>query len=168
MTQIAIEKITGNKPVLCPTIDELEHLRDQIQENALRYYQARHGQCECSIQDWLRAERGLVIVPQSELIENDDEFQLRVNLAGFDADDVAVTALPNSLIVKASSGEKRGVSEGEIQFSEFEDKTTFRRFDFSTTVNVDKVMANLEKGILRVTAPKATQKAAPRTKALAA
>jgi HSP20 family molecular chaperone IbpA len=46
-----------------------------------------------------------------------------------------------------------------VRFCEFGQKTLFQRFDLPDTINIDKVTANLEKGILHVTALKAAKDA---------
>jgi HSP20 family molecular chaperone IbpA len=48
-----------------------------------------------------------------------------------------------------------------VYFCEFGQKTLFRRFDLPEGINTDKVTANLDKGILQLTATKARQKALP-------
>jgi len=81
-------------------------------------------------------------------------------LPGLEPDDVHVTALPHTLIVKASSAHRHDNDEGDVRFCEFDQKTLFRRFDLPEPINVDNVTAKLEKGMLRLTALKSRQEAA--------
>jgi len=55
-----------------------------------------------------------------------------------------------------------------VQYCEFGQKTLFRRFDLPAPINVDKVTADLNKGVLHLTAAKAKQEAAPKVKSIAA
>jgi hypothetical protein len=89
------------------------------------------------------------------LIENKDEFRARVALPGFDVKDLAVTATPNALIVRAEASHTHEGKQGEVRFCEFSGKQMFRRLDLPSEIDVDKVTASLDKGILEITAPKA-------------
>ncbi|MGA2717262.1 MAG: Hsp20/alpha crystallin family protein [Bryobacteraceae bacterium] len=107
--------------------------------------------------DWLNAERDLIQIAESELIETDGKIEVRVATPGFDPGDVHVTALPDALIVKASSTHNHDKTEGNVHFCEFGKKTLFRRFDLPASIDVDKVSATLDKGVLRLTAVKEKQ-----------
>ena len=71
-------------------------------------------------------------------------------------------ALPDSLIVKASSEHTHDKNEGNVRFCEFGQKTLFRRFDLPEPISLDKVTAYLNKGVLHLTAAKLKEEAAPR------
>lgn len=53
-----------------------------------------------------------------------------------------------------------------VYWCEFGGKSLYRRFELPNAINVDKVTANLNDGILRITAPKA-QSASSAAKATA-
>ena len=108
--------------------------------------------------DWLNAERDLFRIPEAELIEREGKFEVRVSAPGFNPGDVQITVLPDALIVKASSTHTHDESEGNVQFCEFGQKTLFRRFNLAEPIDLDKVTADLDKGVLHLTAPKAKQK----------
>ena len=76
--------------------------------------------------------------------------------------------VPDALIVSTSSSHTHEKNEGNVRFCEFGQKTLFRRFDLPQPINLDKVTADLNKGVLDLTAPKAKQEAAPKPKAVAA
>jgi HSP20 family protein len=92
------------------------------------------------------------------LIENKDDFRARVALPGFEAKDLEVDAAPNALVVRAESTHTHEGKEGDVRFCEFSGKKMFRRLDLPADIDVDKVTASLDKGILEVTAPKAMAK----------
>jgi HSP20 family protein len=97
-------------------------------------------------------------------VEKDTAFELRVAVPGFGEKDLKVTALPDSLVVSAESTHHHEKNEGDVYFCDFSEKQLFRRFDLPKAINVDKVTAHVDKGILRVTAAKAeAPKAQPAT-----
>ena len=100
----------------------------------------------------------MVWSPASELVEDEKEFQARIALPGFDAKDIEVSALPDALVIRADATHNHEGENGNVRFCEFSEKQLFRRIDLPSSVDVDKVTASLDKGILQVTAPKAATK----------
>jgi HSP20 family molecular chaperone IbpA len=154
MPQVAIEKVDEKKAAGSSVFNEMKTLSDRIRQRAFELFERRGAGDGSAVDDWLLAERDLFRLPESELIERDGKFEARVSAPGIDADDVTVTALPNALIVKGSSTHKHERTDGDIRFCEFDQRTIFRRFDLPEPINVDKVTANLDKGVLQLIALK--------------
>ncbi len=168
MTQVAVEKVNGNKAGAASIFDEMKALEEQIRRRAFEIFEQRSAGAGFETEDWLNAERDLLRTPESELVEQDGRFEIQVSTPGFHAADVHVTALPDALIVKARSTHKHDESKGAVRFSEFGGKTLFRRFDLPEPIDVDKVTANLDRGVLHLTALKAKQEVTPKMNAAAA
>jgi HSP20 family molecular chaperone IbpA len=66
--------------------------------------------------------------------------------------------MPDALVVQAGGTHTHEGKSGNVRFCEFSEKELFRRLDLPAPIDVDKVSASLDKGILQVTAPKATPK----------
>ena len=141
-------------PTLC---EEMKALADTIQERAFSLFQSRGGGNGSDVDDWLRAERDVIWSPAVELTENDRDFRARIALPGFDEKDLKVTAAPETLIVEAEKTHTHDGRKGGVLLCEFSDKRLFRRLELPTPINVDKVTATLDRGILLVNAPKAAQ-----------
>ena len=155
MSHVAVEKV-GTKSVTEPSVfDDLRVLSERIRQRAFEIFEHRRPNDGTAVSDWLNAERDLLRIPDSELIEKDGRYEIQVSAPGFEAADMQVTALPDALIVKAASTQEHNHREGEVRFCEFGEKTLFRRFDLPEEIEVEHVKANLAKGILSVTAPKA-------------
>ncbi len=154
MPQIAIEKIDEKRAAGSSVFNEMKTLSDCIRQRAFELFEQRGAMDGSAVDDWLHAERDLFRLPESELIERDGKFEARVTAAGIDADDIKVTALPDALIVKGSSNHKHERADGDVRFCEFDQRTLFRRFDLPEPINVDRVTANLDKGVLQLTALK--------------
>jgi len=154
MPQVAIEKVDEKRAAGSSVFNEMKTLSDCIRQRAFELFERRGARHGSAVDDWLLAERDLFRLPESELIERDGKYEARVSAPGIDADDVRVTALPDALIVKGSSTHKHERTDGDIRFSEFDQRTMFRRFDLPEPINVDKVTANLDKGVLQLTALK--------------
>jgi HSP20 family molecular chaperone IbpA len=154
MSQVAIEKLDEKRAAGSSVFNEMKALSERIRQRAFELFERRGAGDGLAVDDWLCAERDLFRLPESELIEKDGKFEARVSTPGIDPEDVKVTALPDALIVRGSSTHKNERTDGDIRFSEFDQRTLFRRFDLSEPINVDKVTANLDRGVLQLTALK--------------
>jgi HSP20 family molecular chaperone IbpA len=66
--------------------------------------------------------------------------------------------MPDALVIQADATHTHEGKSGDVCFCEFSEKKLFRRLQLPASVDVDKVTASVDKGILEVTAPKATTK----------
>jgi HSP20 family protein len=158
MAQIAIHKCKNLETMPQRVLEQARTITDAIRQRAFDLFQGRSGANGSDVDDWLQAERDVAWPPASELIDDAKEFRARIALPGFDAKDIEVTALPNALVVQADATHTRKAKSGNVRFCEFSEKQLFRRLDLPAAVDVDKVTASVDKGILLVTAPKATTK----------
>jgi len=167
MSQVAIDKI-DEKKTDASFFDEMKALAERIRQRAYDMFERRGCRHGFAMDDWLDAERDLLLIPESELVESDGKFEVRVSAPGFEPAEVKVTALPDALIVQGSATRTQDENEGSVRFSEFGQKTLFRRFDLPEPINLDKVTANLDRGVLHVTALKAKQEVGKKQQAVAA
>ena len=152
MTTIAVEKVKGNGQSPPPG-NKLETLADRVRNRAYEIFQ-NHGNGGREFDDWIEAERDLFFAPESELVEKDGKYEIRVAAPGFRPAETNVTALPDAVIVSAESSHKHEGNNEDVHFCEFGTKTLFRRLDLPSPINLDKVTASLDDGILRITAQK--------------
>jgi HSP20 family molecular chaperone IbpA len=168
MSHVGIEKANENKGVTASVFDEIKALSDRIRERAFELFERRGAGEGSALNDWVNAEHDLLYSCESEVVEQAGKFEVRMNAPGFDPAELKVTVLPDSLIVRAMSSHTHDSDKGEVRLCEFGQKTLFRRFDLPEPINVDKVTANLEKGVLHLTALKAKHDAAMKPHAAAA
>jgi HSP20 family protein len=157
MSNVAVEKCPDSGALPETLWQRMNAIADEIRQRAFGLFERRGQTIGSDLDDWLQAEREVVWSPASELVENKDDFRARVALPGFDAKDLEVTATPSGLIVRAESNHTHGGKEGSVCFCEFSGKALFRRLDLPSEIDVNKVTASLDKGILEIDAPKATQ-----------
>jgi len=168
MSHIAIDKVDEKKLGTASIFQEIEALYGRIRHRAFEIFEGHKGGEGFATEDWLNAERDLLCTCESELVEQDGKFEVQMNAPGFEPGEIKVTALPDALIVSASSSHTHENKEGSVRFCEFGQKTLFRRFDLPESINLDKVAADLNKGVLHLTASKAKQEAATKPRAIAA
>lgn len=155
MAQVAVQTLGSNEVDSRSIIEAMDALMERIRLRAYELFQSRGAGDGSALDDWLKAEDSLLLTPESDLVESDDKFELQIAAPGFDANDIEVSALPDALIVSAENTHNHEKTEGNVRFCEFGEKSLFRRFDLPAPIDTNKVTASLQKGILKVTAPKA-------------
>jgi HSP20 family protein len=157
MSQVAINKWKNPETTPRTFLEHLETITDSIRERAFNIFQNNGGNGS-EVDDWLQAERDVVWSPTSELVDDKKEFRARIALPGFDAKDIRVSAMPDALVIQADATHAHEGKSGNVRFCEFSEKNLFRRLPLPAPIDVDKVTASVDKGILAVTAPKAAPK----------
>lgn len=157
MSQVAINKWKNPETTPRTFLEHLETITDSIRKRAFNIFQNDGGNGS-EMDDWLQAERDVVWSPTAELVDDKKEFRARIALPGFDAKDIQVSAMPDALVIQADTTHAHEEKNGNVRFCEFSEKNLFRRLPLPASIDVDKVTASVDKGILEVTAPKATTK----------
>ena len=157
MSKVNIDKVTSPDERNLPVFDEFREVTDRIRKRAFSLFSRRGYSVGSDLDDWLAAERE-ICWPAAEFVEEEDEFDMKVALAGFEPEDITVTATPNEMIVKASHTDERKKDEDrdgtKVRWSEFQSNEVYRHFAMPANIDVDKVQAKFDKGMLKIEAPK--------------
>lgn len=91
-----------------------------------------------------------------DVMENDDEFVVKANVAGIDPDDLEITYTDNNLSIKGEVRDEREEEgeEGRYHLRERSYGTFSRTISMPGTVDVDNIKAETENGILKIHLPK--------------
>ena len=141
MTSIAISRCANANTILT-ALQQALAVTEAIRDRAFELFEARNGSHGSDLSDWLQAERELVLSPTAELVDAGKQFKSTIALPGFDAKEIQITATPDVLVVQANSDHAR----------------VYRRIDLPSAINVDKVTASIDGGILHLNAPKVVMK----------
>jgi HSP20 family protein len=161
MPKLNVQKVPRAEDRKLPIFDELDELADRIRVRAFSLSQGRGFHEGHDLDDWLAAEREFCW-PAAELVEEDDEFEIKVALAGFEPEDISITATPNELIIKASHKDEQEAEsddDGKVHWSEFRSNDVYRRIALPAEIDVKKVDAELSHGMLEIEAKKARKTA---------
>jgi len=154
MNRLLIRRLDPAEPDALSLFETMDGLFDSIRKRAFSLFQERGGGVGGDLQDWLQAEREFLWVPPAELIEEENQFRIRLVIPGLEPNEVEVTALPESIVVHAKASSKEQKDTKAVRLREFAEKELCRRFEFQEPINPDLVQASLEKGILEITAVK--------------
>jgi HSP20 family protein len=127
---------------------------DKIRKRAFEFFERRGGAPGFDVEDWVRAEHDLFWVPKVELLETEAELKIKVGVPGFEAKDLNITAQPTGILIQGNAEKREEKTEKGVSYSEFGTKSLYRRFALATPIEIDAVTANVENGMLTVSAPK--------------
>jgi HSP20 family protein len=155
MSQLNVQKVRTTNDRTLPIFAEFDQLAERIRMQAFNLFAHRGARDGHALDDWLTAERE-VCWPAAELAEREGEFVLNVALAGFEAGDITLTATPREIIVKAAHEHEQGSRKDEpkLRWTEFRSSNVFRRVELPAPVEVEKISASFENGLLKILAPK--------------
>jgi len=167
MSKVGVQRIHSNETQSSPIAGQMKSLAERIRERAYQLFERRGRNDGSALNDWLEAEDDLLMIPKSDLVESDRKFEMQVAVPGFDANDIEVDVLPDAVIVRAENSHKHEGEDDKVQFCEFSEKALFRRFELPAALDVDQVTADLDKGVLTISAPK-SQETSPKASISAA
>ncbi len=154
MSQVMVRKFRDGGQQL-PLLQETLHLLDGVRNRAYELFQRRGSAPGNDMGDWLQAEQEIFQVPRMELAETDGEFQLQLAVPGFEAKDIRVAALPDAVLVEGETAHRHSGKQGHVRVCEFGERKVFRQIPLPGRVDVDRVSATLDKGVLEIHAGKA-------------
>jgi len=157
MSDVQVNKIQPEGENLLLLTHQVDALYDEIRRRAFRLFESRGGLHGHDREDWLAAEGSLIFAPPAELVEEDDQFSIRMAVPGYEAGQVRVSVLPDTIIVDGESSSVSQQEDRKVLFSEFSDRRLLRRVDLPQEVRGYTAKATLKDGILRVAVRKAAQ-----------
>lgn len=153
MSKVRVQTLSSDQVRNLPIFIELAEIAERIKDRAYKLFEERGFIEGHDIEDWLRAEQQ-VCWPPAELVEDSDEFEIKIALAGYEPDDISVTATPKEIIVKADHESDDDSEDGVTRFSEFHSNRVYRRFELPAKIRTDKVEAKFKNGLLKIEAEK--------------
>ncbi len=167
MSKLVIRKISSIEDRTLPIFDEIDEIAEAISSRAFELFAERGYQEGQHLQDWLAAEQE-ICWSVSELIEQDEKFILKIALAGFEPEDISITANPRELIVKAAHKiEIEDDEQGEdsvMRWSKFRNDDIYRRVELPIDIDIEEITAELKRGLLTIEAPKMVEAREPAKK----
>src|SRR5436190_4906319 len=83
-------------------LDEVENVYDDITKKAYEKFLSRGGTGTLDIDDWLEAEREILMKPEARLIEKRGHFIVRLHLPNVNPANVRILATRDDLVVQTS------------------------------------------------------------------
>jgi HSP20 family protein len=161
MANVKIETRPEGREPAVSLMEETRELFDRLQKRAFSLFQQRGSQLGRELDDWFEAERELFNIPPSDLVETDGGFHLTAGVPGLEAKDLEITVTPRELLIRGKSEAEKKREEGKAHIEERCHNEIFRRYALPAAVEVEKVTANVEKGLLTMEMPKAAVRQIP-------
>jgi HSP20 family protein len=98
-----------------------------------------------------------VWTPAVDITEQENEYQVRVELPGVNKDDVKITLESNILTIRGEKKQEKDVKEESMHRTERVYGSFQRSFTLPTTVQEKEIQATYKDGILLISLPKAEE-----------
>jgi HSP20 family protein len=139
-------------PSLTALRTEFERLFDQLGRTVTQFPMWRRSP---EVTPLWRFEAALGMnVPAVELTEKEQEFEITAELPGIEPSEVDVSLSGGVLTIKGEKSEEKETKEKNFFFSERRYGSFQRSFQVPEGVDVDKILAKLDKGVLSISLPK--------------
>ena len=153
MSKVRVQTLSSDQVRNLPIFLEFAEIAERIRDRAFQLFEDRGAIAGHEIDDWLMAEQE-VCWPPAELVEESDEFEIKIALAGYEPEEISVTATPKEIIVKADHESDEDDEDAITRFSEFRSNRVYRRFELPTKIRSDNVEARFRNGLLKIEAEK--------------
>jgi HSP20 family molecular chaperone IbpA len=155
MSKVVVHRAGSGKAAIAnPFPGKVDDALELVRRRAFELFEKRGREPGSVLTDWLQAERDLFFVPRAEMAETGKGFRMKISAPGLHAADIEVIALPRELLVEAQSGRRLRGGNAGAQRSEPEFRAFYRRFEFNSPIDVDNVVASIDRGQLIIEAPK--------------
>jgi HSP20 family molecular chaperone IbpA len=163
MSSVVVQRIEETDHRTIPVFEDLDRLLDKVQQRAYELFEQRGATLGRELDDWLTAERETLGCPAAEVADCGKDYQIQIALAGYDPGEIEVAVTPREILVHAEHRDQAGQltaepeQERRILWSELSPGSSniYRDFELPQEVDIEHVAAELNKGLLTITAPKA-------------
>lgn len=94
------------------------------------------------------------LMPATNVVETDQQFEVEMAIPGMEKEDIKVNVDNNLLTISCEKEDKKEEKEKNYTRREFSYGSFCRSFTLPKSVNVDKINASYDKGILKIMLPK--------------
>lgn len=94
---------------------------------------------------------------KTDITENDDNYELTIDLPGYEKNEISVEIKDGSLVISAEKKEEKEEKEKNYLHKERFYGKCSRSFYVGNNVNTDDIKASYDNGILKLTVPKAQE-----------
>jgi HSP20 family molecular chaperone IbpA len=156
MTEVQIQSIQPEGERVLALLQQFRSLHDEIRSRAFVMFESRgrvHGH---DTEDWMAAQRSVVLTPSAELIDRGGQLEIRVDTPGFRSQEIRVSVLSNEVIVDGNASTSAWVRT-PVCFGESQGLKLFCRISLPQGLRPDSVKATVEDGVLRINLKKVSQ-----------
>lgn len=134
---------------------DMQEVQLGIMRRAYELFEARNCEHGHNWEDWFQAESELLRSVPIVLAESTDHISVRVNVLGFDAEEVKVSIEPKRITILGRKKVVAGTAEISPRSVDFYPDQILRIFDLSPEVDPRGALVEFQSGVLKFELPKA-------------
>ena len=155
--QIAREPTTAKPFKVESLAAQVNPIFDAISRRAYQIFERSGYAPGRELDNWFQAERELLHPVHIQVNESEDALEIQAEVPGFSEKELEVNVEPQRLVISGKRETKTEKKEGKTVYSETCSDQILRIVDLPAEVETDKVVANLENGVLELRLPKAAR-----------
>ena len=122
--------------------DLMDPFRQEMDDLFLRFFEPRDGNGQTGVQ---------TLAPRVDVKETDKEIVVKADLPGFDAKDVDVSVVDDTLILRGEKKEEKKEDKKGYKLVERFEGQFYREIPLPPGTDPDKIVASCSKGVVTVT-----------------
>jgi len=137
--------------------DRLKDIYQSVARRAHELFDARGREHGSDMNDWLQAERELLLPVPVDVEESESEYTVHAELPGLHADNIDLTVEPHRLFISGKTERSQESPMGDAIYSEHGSSEVFHLLNLSNEVDPSGAEAVLRNGKLEITLPKRSE-----------
>jgi HSP20 family molecular chaperone IbpA len=130
-------------------------IREAVAARAYQRFESRQWRHGGDLEDWLAAEKELLLTQAPLVTAMGDQVEVLVELGELPPDGLRVGIEPNRLVLSGIAGKTFECGSGPAWFCAVRRRTVFQMLDLPIDVDPLRAQAFVEHAVLRITLPKA-------------
>lgn len=133
---------------------EVQQVQLAVARRAYELFETRNQEHGHDWEDWFQAESELLRPTCVVVSGSDGRISLRVNVLGFEADELQVAIEPRRITVCGRKKLRSAEERGELTNTDFYPDQLLRTIDVETEIDPEAAIVELQSGILKFELPK--------------
>ena len=143
-----------------PLLKRFEDFHRQIEQRASEISKENGLNGGDDLDNWLKAESEFLHPAPLDIEESDSEYVVRVEVPGFQEQEIEVAADPDQVIISAQHTSESEHKKGKTVRTEQRSNSICRSFSLPSNIDPHNISKHVSHGVLEIRLPKATAEAA--------
>jgi HSP20 family protein len=156
-TSVASPRSEEKRVAITPVQNLMDWINKTSQAIAQRAYEIFEGSGRRfghDLEDWFKAEMDLLHQVPVNIVESDENLEVKAEVPGFTEKEIQISVEPRRLTITGKREASKEEKKGKAVYSEFSSDQILRVLDLPASVDAEKVTATLKNGVVRLIMPK--------------
>ena len=161
MGETAAVQRTDEKPVAITRVekltDRIDKMTQAIAQRAYQIFEGKGYKLGRDLEDWFKAEMDLLHPVHVNIVESDENLEVKAEVPGFNEKEIEISVEPGRLTITGKRETNKEERKEKAVYSEFCSDEILRIVDLPMNVDAEQATATLKNGVLQMKLPKAVK-----------